>query len=129
MKYAASLLVMAALAGACLEAGAAPSEAQLRVGRGIVTSTCAVCHTLERGAGASEGPPLFGVVGRPVASVAGFNYTAGLKQSLSGKTWTAPLLDAFLTDTQKLAPNTGMTYFNDDAATRAAIIQYLSTLN
>ena len=32
---------------------------------------CGVCHSFEKGGGVKIGPPLYGIVGRPVASVAG----------------------------------------------------------
>ena len=42
---------------------------------------CTTCHNFEKGAAAKLGPPLFGVVGRPVASTAEFKdkYSDGLK--------------------------------------------------
>ena len=40
---------------------------------------CKVCHKFEKGGGALVGPDLYGVVGRKIASVEGFNYTPALK--------------------------------------------------
>ncbi len=37
--------------------------------------TCQACHSFDKGGAAKVGPPLWGVVGRPVASVAGFAYS------------------------------------------------------
>ena len=39
---------------------------------------CAACHTFEQGGAAKIGPPLWGVVGRDIASVAGFAYSDAL---------------------------------------------------
>ncbi|MBK5263732.1 MAG: cytochrome C [Alphaproteobacteria bacterium] len=97
-------------------------------GGAIVRSTCGSCHTLARGKGAAEGPNLAGVVGRTAGSAPNFPYSPGFRKGLAGKTWTPQLLDKFLTDTEKLAPGANMTYFNDDPASRAAIIKYLSGL-
>ena len=36
---------------------------------------CQACHSFDKGGPAKVGPPLWGVVGRPVASVAGFAYS------------------------------------------------------
>ena len=52
---------------------------------------CATCHTFEKGGRALAGPPLWGIVGRAKASVAGFNYSPGMKQ-VSGA-WTIADLD------------------------------------
>ena len=47
---------------------------------------CETCHNFEKGAGVKIGPPLWGVVGRKVASVAGFDYSSSLKAV--GGDWT-----------------------------------------
>ena len=65
---------------------------------------CKVCHTFDkRGERRWYGPNLYGVVGRKIASVPGFNYT-GLK----GKdgTWDYATLDVWLTNPQAYAPKT-----------------------
>ena len=43
------------------------------------TKPCQACHSFDKGGPAKVGPPLYGVVGRPVASVAGFAYSDVLK--------------------------------------------------
>ena len=48
---------------------------------------CQTCHNFEKGAGAKIGPPLFGVVGRPIASIPGFAYS----DSLKGRRWKLDL--------------------------------------
>ncbi len=40
---------------------------------------CKVCHSFDKGGPAIVGPDLYGVVGRKIASVEGFNYTPALK--------------------------------------------------
>ena len=47
---------------------------------------CEACHSFDKGGPAKVGPPLWGVVGRPVASVAGFAYSDALKAV--GGDWT-----------------------------------------
>jgi len=44
-----------------------------------ISTKCEQCHDLSKGGAAKIGPPLFGVVERPRASIAGFAYSAALK--------------------------------------------------
>lgn len=97
-------------------------------GAALARQNCASCHTFSKGEPPGEGPNLYGVVGRRVGSTPGFIYSPGLLRALKGQNWTPQMLDRWLADTQKLAPNAGMVYFNDDKAERAAIIAYLSRL-
>ena len=95
-------------------------------GRALVRQTCGTCHTLGKGEKAAEGPNLYGIVGRKAGSVPGFAYSSAFRKALAGKTWTPQLLDRWLTDSQAVAPNSGMAFFNDSPAQRKAIIDYLS---
>jgi cytochrome c len=85
---------------------------------------CQACHNFEKGAGAKMGPPLYGVVGRPKASVEGFDYSDALKSK--GGTWTDADLDTFLANPKTFAQGTKMTFAGEsDPAKRADIIGYL----
>ena len=72
-----------------------------------------------------QGPNLHGLIGREAGKARGFAYSAGFRKALAGKVWTRELLDAWLTDTQQVAPDTLMTYFMDDAALRAEIVDFM----
>jgi cytochrome c len=123
------MIVMKRLLCAVLLTGTvAPPAFAAPDGTALARQNCASCHTLGKGDPPGEGPNLYGVVGRRVGSSPGFNYSPGLLRALRGQTWTPLMLDRWLADTQKLAPNAGMIYFNDDKAERAAIIAYLSRL-
>ena len=92
------------------------------------TKPCQVCHNFEKGAAAKVGPPLYGVVGRPVASVADFNYSDTLKKM--GGTWTYEELFEFIKSPKTMEPGTKMTFPGDpDAHMRADILAYLQTLS
>ena len=95
-------------------------------GRLLVRQTCGTCHTLGKGEKSSEGPNLYGVVGRKAGAMPGFNYSPAFRKALAGKVWTPQLLDRWLTNSQKVAPDSGMAFFNDNPAQRKAIIDYLS---
>lgn len=94
----------------------------------LFAMTCGACHKAIDGATHSYGPDLAGIVGRPIASVPGFQgYSPALK-ALHGK-WTKEKLDAWLTSPQSVAAGTTMTFRGlSDPAQRAAIVNYLAGL-
>ena len=73
------------------------------------------------------GPALAGVIGRPAGSVAGYEYSKAFAKATQGLVWSAPLIDAFITDTQAFVRGTRMYYKQTDANVRARIVEYLST--
>jgi cytochrome c len=92
------------------------------------TKPCQACHNFEKGAGVKIGPPLYGVVGRPRASVPGFDYSAAMKAK--GGKWTFDEIFKFINDPQAYIPGTKMTFAGEpDPQKRADIIAYLRTLS
>ncbi len=93
-----------------------------------VAKQCGACHNFQEGQGPKVGPDLYGVVGRKIASVAGFNYSAALK-AMSG-TWTFDALNKWLTDPRGDVPGTAMTFAGlTNEKQRADVIAYLNTLS
>ena len=93
-----------------------------------VAKQCQACHNLQEGQGAKVGPDLYGVVGRAVASVSGFNYSAPLKAK--GGTWTFDELNKWLTKPSADVPGTAMTFAGlSNEKQRADVIAYLNTLS
>ncbi|SAK68055.1 Cytochrome c2 [Caballeronia glebae] len=121
----ANLFAVLALASTAVHAQQDP----IAIGKKLTTNNSAVCHTFGKGEPNGQGPNLFGIVGKPMASEAGFKYSAGMKAAAAGKVWDEKLLDAWLTDTQSVAPGNAMTYFEGDEARRQKIIAYLRTLH
>lgn len=88
---------------------------------------CSACHAVDPGGAALIGPNLHGVVGRPLASAPGFDYSPELKAV--GGTWTPAEIDRFLANPAAFAPGTRMGFVGvTDAAERANLIAYLATL-
>jgi len=96
----------------------------------VAFQKCYACHSVQPDETGLEGPNLFDVVGRPVASVPDFPYSSGLKAlpARGYPTWTKAALDAFLTSPEDFAPGTTMTFVGmPDAQERAAVIAYLAS--
>jgi len=98
------------------------------IGKGAsVFKKCAACHKLGEGVNAA-GPSLFGIVGRPIASEAGFGYSSAMAGK--GGDWTVEALDAFLTKPSADISGTSMSFSglkkqND----RINLIAYLDSLD
>lgn len=95
---------------------------------------CLQCHNFDSGGANMQGPNLFGVVGRPVASHPGFKYSTG-KGSLTelGGEWTFERLDHFIERPKAFAPGTAMNFAGINSRLtglqdRMNLIAYLRTL-
>jgi len=85
---------------------------------------CVACHTIDKGGSNGIGPNLHGVVGRAVASHAGFSYSGAMKAK--GGVWTDAALDTYLEAPMKAVPGTRMAFAGvNDATDRKALILYL----
>lgn len=74
------------------------------------------------------GPNLYGIHGAPAGQSPGFTYTDAFLKVFQGKVWDDQMLNAWLEDSKKMAPNSKMGIKVPDAQERAAIIQYLRVL-
>jgi cytochrome c len=86
---------------------------------------CAACHTFGKGEPNRVGPNLWGIVGRPKASEAGFNYSAAMKGQKGN--WTVQDLDVYLANPRANVPGTNMTFAGiPRGSERADLIAYLN---
>ena len=92
-----------------------------------VFKKCASCHSVDPSGTNKVGPGLYGVVGRPVASHEGFNYSAGMKEHVSvDPDWTYEALNHFLHAPKKYVPGTAMGFAGlKKEEDRANVIAYL----
>lgn len=89
-------------------------------------AACISCHAVTPGRN-GVGPSLHGIYGGKAATVAGYAYSAALKDA--GLTWDAATLDAWLANPKQVVPGTKMVFFGmPDAARRKQVIDYLATL-
>lgn len=93
-----------------------------------VFKKCTSCHKIEEGASGGSGPVLYGVVGRDIASLAGFGYSGALND-LDGD-WDAEALNGFLTKPSAYAKGTTMGFNGlKKVQDRANVIAYLDSLD
>lgn len=91
---------------------------------------CLACHNFEKGQPNKVGPAMYGIVDRAKGAVAGFNYSAALKErAAKGEKWGYAELDGFIANPKAYMPGTAMAYAGlADAAKRADVVAYLRSL-
>ena len=102
--------------------------AKASVEKGQATAKqCQACHTFEKGGPNRLGPNLWGIVDRPRASEAGFNYSAPMKAK--GGKWTFDELNKYLANPRAVVPGTAMSFAGlSRDQQRADVIDYLRSL-
>lgn len=89
-----------------------------------VFKRCVACHTIDKDGANGIGPNLHGVVGRAVASHAGFSYSSAMKAK--GGVWDDAALDIYLKQPMMAVPGTRMAFAGiPDDLDRKALILYL----
>lgn len=102
------------------------ATADTKAGGDYFSKKCAVCHSIEKGGPNKVGPHLWGVMNRPVGSIADFNYSAAMKGH--GGNWTFEEMNKFQWSPQKTVPGTIMSYGgNKKDQERANLIAYLAS--
>jgi cytochrome c len=89
-------------------------------GNAVFEKRCIGCHALEAD---REGPRLAGVYGRKAGGVAGFTYSAGLKNL--GATWNIATLEKWLSDPDLMVPDNNMSFSVPKAEERRDLIAFL----
>ena len=120
MRYGLAIVLSLAMAPALARADGDPAAGKTSFNK------CMACHSPKAGEN-KIGPSLFGIVGRPSHSVAGFNYSDPMKNYTV--TWDPPTLDHYLIDPKATVPGTKMIFPGIKNETeRSNLIAYLATL-
>ena len=91
-----------------------------------VSSRCEQCHDLSKAKTIKIGPPLWGVVGRPRATVAGFDYSSAMNSNHDP--WTFDKLFVYLKSPATMVPGTKMSFAGlRSAQDRINLLAYLRT--
>lgn len=124
MKLAGPLALLAA--AACVETAPPGGAATLAAGERAYQK-CYSCHSLEGPDPTTQGPSLRAILGRAVASEAGFAYSPAMRAYADRQPrWTREALDAFIADPQAVVPNNEMGFFGIvDAEERRALMEFL----
>lgn len=134
---AAALLLGTLLGSAALAQSAAGAAAQSAAGtdaavtqsseykRGrLLFIQCRACHDLQPNPVEKVGPHLGGIVGRPAAAVAGFNYSPALRAAKMS--WDKAALDRWIEKPSAVIPGNIMAFAGvANPADRAALLRYI----
>lgn len=119
-KASLAAAVLLALLAVTAAAAAAPLGDAAR--GAAIYERCQACHSLERN---RTGPKHCGLLGRPAGGVAGFSYSAALRDS--GIVWSKESLERFLEAPLTAVPGTRMGYAGvKDPQERADLIAFLA---
>jgi cytochrome c len=97
-----------------------------------VHKKCLACHSFDKGGPNKVGPDLWGVVGRPIASHEGFDYSDAMKAhaAADGADWTFDNLNHFLANPKGFIPGTKMAFAGiKKDKDRADLLAFLQTLS
>jgi cytochrome c len=125
IRLAAGLAMLAFLG---IAADTAAQSCDAAAGEKIFTR-CRACHSIEDGKN-GVGPHLFGIVGRPVASVADYSYSDAMKSHAEGGVvWDHDHLSVYLEKPKEEVPGTKMVFPGlPKPADRENLICYLETV-
>lgn len=121
---AVSIWVGLAAAGVVATSAVAQPAGSAAAGKALYQAKCGGCHSVDAN---RIGPRHRDVVGRRVASLPDYDYSAALKKL--GGVWTPARLDTWLQNPQAMAPGAKMFLSVPDPQQRRDIIAYLTSVS
>lgn len=118
-----------AIAALMVNAGVAAAQGDVALGKQMFDERCAGCHTV--GEDAKSGPGLSNLIGRPAASLEGYEYSDGMVEAAqAGVVWDIETLGKFITKPRTVVNGSNMAFTGlrnpDDVAN---VIAYLATFS
>lgn len=118
-----------AIAAFLVGTGGALAQGDVALGEEIFNDRCSGCHAV--GEGAKSGPDLNNLIGRPAASLEGFNYSDAMAEAgQAGVVWDIETLSNFITKPRSVVNGSNMSFTGlrnpDDVAN---VITYLATFS
>lgn len=122
-----SALMLLSLLAACKEEETGPPIDEAAAARGEeLAEGCKACHSLTQKTNL-VGPHLVDILGRPVASISGFEYSDDLASREFS--WDVAQLEAFILDPTAMVPETKMAFGGIDEAEASDIVEYIRSLD
>ena len=76
-----------------------------------VFNQCRACHTNDQSGRNGVGPNLYGIVGRPTASLQNYTYSENMRElGASGHVWTVENLRPYITNPKAIVPRGKMSF-------------------
>lgn len=122
-----ALVALTIACGVWATTSAAPAQEGSAEEGAEVFKKCRACHDVGPGAKNKVGPLLNGIIGRPVGTVDGFNYSEANKQAgAKGLVWTEEVMFKYLETPLAFMPGTKMAFAGlKDPQDRKDVIAYL----
>lgn len=104
-------IVLAAAGVLALVAGSALAAGDPAAGETVFDHTCKLCHRIGPGATNFVGPDLNGLEGRPIATEAGYDYSAADQaKNKTGFVWNEQNFKTYIANPQATIPGTKMLF-------------------
>lgn len=122
--------IATAITALMVGAGGALAQGDVVLGEQNFADRCAMCHSIGDEA-PKNGPDLNNLIGRPAASLEGFEYSDGMREAgQAGVVWDIETLTRFIAKPRSVVNGSNMAFTGySDPNDVAAVIAYLATFS